>query len=145
MIAALPLAARAQEVASDVQLSTTDILLWDVLPYVTMAVFVVGMIWRYRYDRFGWTTRSAAVREETDPHRKPAVPLRHPCRAHGSRGRPVDPGAMDAGRFGIRSRRITFAVLLGAFAGAATLIGIVLLIIRRRTVGPVSSATTKKR
>lgn len=39
-----------------------------------------------------------AVREETDPHRKPAVPLRHPCRAHGSRGRPVDPGAMDAGR-----------------------------------------------
>ena len=36
-----------------------------------------------------------------------------------------------------------FAVLLGAFAGAATLFGIVMLIYRRRTVGPVFAATTK--
>jgi nitrate reductase gamma subunit len=35
------------------------------------------------------------------------------------------------------------AVVLGAVAGAATLIGIALLIYRRRTVGPVFSATTR--
>ena len=35
------------------------------------------------------------------------------------------------------------AVRLGFFAGAATLVGIVLLIYRRRTVGPVFAATTK--
>ena len=34
-------------------MSTADILLWVVLPYVTVAVFVVGTVWRYRYDKFG--------------------------------------------------------------------------------------------
>jgi nitrate reductase gamma subunit len=29
-------------------MTTTETLLWDVLPYVTIAVFVVGTIWRYR-------------------------------------------------------------------------------------------------
>src|SRR5699024_5343676 len=37
-------------------MSATDILLWGVLPYVVTAVFVVGHVWRYRYDQFGWTT-----------------------------------------------------------------------------------------
>ena len=35
------------------------------------------------------------------------------------------------------------AVGLGLFAGAATLVGIALLVYRRRTVGPVFAATTK--
>ena len=48
---------------ADAGMTTADILLWDVLPYVTIAVFVVGMIWRYRYDRFGWTTRSSQLYE----------------------------------------------------------------------------------
>lgn len=39
------------------------ILLWVVLPYVTLAVFVLGHIWRYRYDKFGWTTRSSQLYE----------------------------------------------------------------------------------
>ncbi len=28
------------------------------VPYAALAVCVVGLIWRYRYDKFGWTTRS---------------------------------------------------------------------------------------
>ncbi len=28
-------------------MTTNEILLWDVLPYVTIAVFVVGMFWRF--------------------------------------------------------------------------------------------------
>jgi len=31
-------------------MTTTQILLWDVLPYVTIAVFVVGTVWRFRYE-----------------------------------------------------------------------------------------------
>ena len=44
-------------------MTTRDILLWVVLPYIAGAVFVVGHLWRYRYDRFGWTTRSSQVYE----------------------------------------------------------------------------------
>jgi len=36
---------------------------WVVGPYVAMAVFVVGHIWRYRVDKFGWTTRSTQLLE----------------------------------------------------------------------------------
>ena len=44
-------------------MSTADILLWIVLPYVAITTFVVGTIWRYRYDKFGWTTRSSQLYE----------------------------------------------------------------------------------
>ena len=33
------------------------VLLWVVVPYVCLAFFVLGHVWRYRYDKFGWTTR----------------------------------------------------------------------------------------
>jgi len=32
-------------------------------PYVGLAVFAVGHVWRYRYDKFGWTTRSSQLYE----------------------------------------------------------------------------------
>ena len=34
-----------------------------ILPYVALTVFVVGHIWRYRFDRFGWTSRSSQLYE----------------------------------------------------------------------------------
>ena len=40
-----------------------NVLLWGVLPYVMMAVLIGGLIWRYRYDQFGWTTRSSQLYE----------------------------------------------------------------------------------
>lgn len=36
---------------------------WVILPYVAMAVFVVGHVWRWRYDRFGWTSYSTQLQE----------------------------------------------------------------------------------
>ena len=33
-----------------------NLLLWVVVPYVCLTTFVVGHLWRYRYDKFGWTT-----------------------------------------------------------------------------------------
>ena len=41
-----------------------DQFLWVVVPYVCLAVFVVGHFWRYRYDKFGWTTRSSQLYED---------------------------------------------------------------------------------
>jgi hypothetical protein len=43
-------------------------LLWVVAPYVALTSFVLGHIWRYRYDKFGWTTRSSQMYES---HRRP--------------------------------------------------------------------------
>ena len=31
-------------------------LLWIIIPYLSIAIFIGGHIWRYRYDKFGWTT-----------------------------------------------------------------------------------------
>ena len=44
-------------------MSSTTILLWIVIPYLCLTVFVVGHFWRYRYDKFGWTTRSSQLYE----------------------------------------------------------------------------------
>src|SRR6185437_7678083 len=36
---------------------------WVILPYAAMVVFVVGHVWRWRYDQFGWTSRSTQLQE----------------------------------------------------------------------------------
>lgn len=40
-----------------------DVLLWAVFPYIAAASFVVGHILRFRYDQFGWTSRSSQLYE----------------------------------------------------------------------------------
>ena len=40
-----------------------DTFLYLIFPYLCLAVFVVGHYWRYRYDKFGWTTRSSQLYE----------------------------------------------------------------------------------
>ncbi|MFE7663548.1 respiratory nitrate reductase subunit gamma [Streptomyces celluloflavus] len=39
------------------------IALWGVLPYLALTVLVAGSLWRYHYDRFGFTTRSSQLHE----------------------------------------------------------------------------------
>jgi len=36
---------------------------WIVLPYLTLAVFAVGHVWRWRHDQFGWTSLSTQLQE----------------------------------------------------------------------------------
>ncbi|MBP2478974.1 nitrate reductase gamma subunit [Crossiella equi] len=44
-------------------MNAIDLLLWGVLPYLAILSLVGGTIWRYRHDRFGWTTRSSQLHE----------------------------------------------------------------------------------
>ena len=44
-------------------MSRLDVLLWVALPYVCVAAFVVGHVWRYRRDQFMWTARSTQLLE----------------------------------------------------------------------------------
>jgi nitrate reductase gamma subunit len=41
--------------------SSWQIFLWVALPYLALGIFVVGHIWRWRYDQFGWTSRSTEL------------------------------------------------------------------------------------
>ena len=107
------------------------------MPYVTLAVVVIGTWWRYRYDKFGWTTRSSQLYESRLLHRQPDVPFRHPRGDRRARHRPGDPEswtrAVGLSEHGYHLQ----AVILGTIAGLSTLVGIALLIYRRRTRGPV--------
>ena len=119
-------------------------LLWVVLPYVCLAVFVVGHLWRYRYDKFGWTTRSSQLYESR--LLRWGSPMFHfgilvVFLGHVM-GLGVPVGWTEA--VGVSEGLYHFvAVSLGAVAGFCTLAGMAILIYRRRTVGPVFSATTR--
>jgi nitrate reductase gamma subunit len=121
-----------------------NLLLWGVLPYVMMAVLVGGLIWRYRYDQFGWTTRSSQLYEST--LLRIGSPLFHfglLVVIIGHVGGLVVPKSWtDAVGISESMYHVT-ALALGTVAGIATLAGIVILIYRRRTTGPVFMATTK--
>ncbi|TMR07463.1 respiratory nitrate reductase subunit gamma [Actinomadura soli] len=119
-------------------------LLWVALPYVTIAVFVLGHIWRYRYDKFGWTTRSSQLYESR--LLRVGSPLFHfgiLVVLLGHIGGLIIPDRWtDA--VGISEHMYhVIAVTLGTIAGFCTLAGLAILIYRRRTVGPVFSATTR--
>jgi nitrate reductase gamma subunit len=125
-------------------MTATDFLLWVALPYLTIAVFITGIFWRYRYDKFGWTTRSSQLYERK--LMRIASPLFHlgilaVLMGH-IMGLLIPNSWTDAAGLSEDAYHL-MAVGLGAVAGAATLVGIVLLIYRRRTNGPVFAATTK--
>lgn len=125
-------------------LTAADVLLWAVLPYVTIAVFVVGLVWRYRYDKFGWTTRSSQLYERR--LLRIASPMFHLGFLAVIVGHVVGlviPEAWTEALGISEDAYHAMAVGLGLVAGAATLGGIALLVYRRRTVGPVFAATTK--
>ena len=44
-------------------MSQGDLLLYGVLPYVAIAVLIVGTWWRYRRDQYGWGARSTQLLE----------------------------------------------------------------------------------
>ncbi|MGW1274507.1 respiratory nitrate reductase subunit gamma [Streptomyces sp. NPDC002491] len=136
--------APAQHSTLAAQAGATGVLLWVVLPYVALAVFVLGHLWRYRYDKFGWTTRSSQLYERR--LLRVGSPLFHfgiLLVLLGHVGGLVIPKSWtEAVGIGESAYHLS-AVVLGTIAGAATVVGLAVLIYRRRTVGPVFSATTR--
>ena len=121
-----------------------EILLWVVLPYVSLAIFVVGHYWRYRYDKFGWTTRSTQLYERK--LLRWGSPLFHFGILFALGGHVIGLGIPESWTAAVGITEDMYhlvAVGIGAIAGFCTLAGLAILIYRRRTVGPVFSATTK--
>ncbi|NNC11987.1 respiratory nitrate reductase subunit gamma [Planctomonas sp. JC2975] len=121
-----------------------SMLLWVALPYIAIAVFIVGHIWRYRYDKFGWTTRSSQTYENR--LLRWGSPMFHFGILFVLVGHAVGLLIPEEWLFAIGINELMYhigATVLGTAAAILTLAGLAILIYRRRTVGPVFLATTR--
>lgn len=117
---------------------------WLAGPYVVTLAFLVGMVWRYRYDRYGWTSRSSQLYESR--LLRIASPMFHVgllMALLGHLGGLVVPASVTE-RIGISEHAYhVVAVALGSVAGVLVAVGLVALIYRRRTNTRVFQVTTR--
>ena len=118
-------------------------LLWGVFPYISMATFVVGMIWRYRFSKFSSTTRSSQIYESK--LLRIGAPLFHfgLLFAFGGHamGLIIPKSWTDA--LGIEQETYHMVAVSGGWvSGAMIFVGYAILIIRRIAVPAVRKATT---
>jgi nitrate reductase gamma subunit len=115
-----------------------------ILAYLSIAVFIGGHVWRYHYDKFGWTTRSSQLYEGR--LLRLGSPLFHFGILLVAVGHIVGllvPRGATAG-IGMSDHIYhLMAASLGTLAGVMAIAGAAILIYRRRTTGPVFSATTR--
>ena len=120
-----------------------DILLWVAFPYAAAGVFIVGHLLRYRFDQFGWTSRSSQTYE--NKWLRWGSPMFH-------YGILMVFGGHIVGLF-IPKPWLEFfgvtehiyhlgATWLGSVAAVLTIAGLVILLIRRRLVARVKLVTT---
>ena len=118
--------------------------LWGALPYIAAALLVSGLIWRYRYDKFGWTTRSS------ESYERRILNIASPMFHYGIlfvlvghlMGLFVPASWTDA--LGLTEHGYNLLSLFaGTAAGALAVAGIAMLIYRRRTNAAVFRATTR--
>jgi nitrate reductase gamma subunit len=120
------------------------VLLWVVLPYVSIAVLVLGTIYRRRFDKFGWTTRSSQL-YESDILRwgSPMFHVGILLVLAGHVGGLLVPKSWTEAVGITESTYHALSAGLGTVSGLLLLLGLAILIARRRLVGPVFTATTR--
>lgn len=124
-------------------ITTWHLWWWVILPYAAIVVFVVGHIWRWRYDQFGWTSRSTQLQERR--LLKWGSPLFHYATFAAIAGHVL--GILVPKAFtdwlGIPE---SFYQKLSAIAGSAAAIGVLIgggiLLLRRATVPRVRATTS---
>ncbi|UGT64055.1 respiratory nitrate reductase subunit gamma [Nocardia asteroides] len=119
-------------------------IVWMTLPYIAFTSFLLGHVWRYRTDQFGWTTRSSQL------HESRLLRLGSPLFHFGMLG--VFGGHVlgvlipqswtDAIGISHHTYHVV-AVAAGSVAGLAVITGIGILLYRRFTVAAVRRATTR--
>jgi len=124
--------------------SPLAVVAWIIVPYLAIAVFALGHVWRYRYDKFGWTTRSSQLYESR--LLRLGSPLFHFGILLVAAGHIFGILVPETATRAIGISETAYhaaAVALGSVSGAMTAAGMVILIYRRRVTGPVFSATTR--
>lgn len=119
-------------------------VLWLTVPYVAFTSFLVGHLWRYRHDQFGWTTRSSQLYESR--LLRLGSPLFHFGLLAVLAGHVLGIGipaswtdALGVSEFAYHIMSVSF----GSLAGLATVAGLAILLYRRITVVAVRKATTR--
>jgi len=116
---------------------------WTVLPYVAIATLAVGLFWRYKYDKFGWTTRSSQIYESR--LLRLGSPLFHVGILLALGGHVVGLVVPESwtSALGVSEHLYHLtAVTLGSVAAVMVVSGLTILVYRRRTVGRVFQVTT---
>lgn len=119
-------------------------IMFGVVPYLVAAVFIVGHWWRWRYDQFGWTTRSSEVYEKR--LLRIGSPMFHFGILMVLAGHVVGLLIPREWLYAIGINEHVYhlgATVLGTIAAVFTVAGLVILIYRRRTKQSVFRATTK--
>lgn len=118
-------------------------VVWTALPYVCLVLLVVGLVWRYRTDQFGWTSRSSQWNESAIL--RWASPLFHVgillVGAGHVMGLLLPKSWTEAAGIPEHVYHLA-AVIPGTIAGIMTVVGLVGLIYRRVVVKSVRLATT---
>jgi nitrate reductase gamma subunit len=118
-------------------------LLWLTVPYVAFTSFVVGHIWRYRHDQFGWTTRSSQLHESR--LLRLGSPLFHfgLLAVLGGHVLGIGVPASWTEALGVSDEAYhLISVSVGTLSGLATVAGLAILLYRRFAVPAVRKATT---
>lgn len=124
-------------------MNVVDVLLWVVFPYVAAASFIIGHLLRYRYDQYGWTSRSSQLYE--NKLLKWGSPLFHYGMLAVIAGHVV--GLLIPREwlefFGITEHLYHLgATWLGTLAALVTIAGMVILLTRRGAIRRVARVTT---
>lgn len=119
-------------------------LLWLTVPYVAFTSFLLGHLWRYRHDQFGWTTRSSQLYESR--LLRLGSPLFHFGLLAVLGGHVLGiliPARWTAAVGVSESAYHLVSVSLGVLSGLVTVAGLAILLYRRITVPAVRKATTR--
>lgn len=124
-------------------MSPWDLWWWIILPYLALATFVLGHIWRWRYDQFGWTSRSTQLQERVIL--KWGNPLFHYATFAAIAGHIIGilipASATDA--LGITETAYRwFSALAGTIAALGVLAGVAMLAYRRTLIPRVRATTS---
>ncbi|MDQ2623373.1 MAG: respiratory nitrate reductase subunit gamma, partial [Actinomycetota bacterium] len=124
--------------------SVPAIAVYEVLPYVALTIGIAGLVWSRRSNQFSWTARSTELLEGRVLRYASIIFHLGVLAAIGGHviGILIPRSWTDAVGISETAYHV-LAIVTGAIAGFCTLAGLAILIYRRRTVGPVFSATTK--
>ena len=125
-------------------MSRFDYFLWVVVPYLCVAIFVVGHVWRYRRDQYTWTARSTQLLEQKMLRVGSILFHFGILAAIGGHVLGILVPRSWTSAVGISDDAYHWiAVVAGGLAGAAIVVGFAILVYRRIVVGRVRATTTR--